>query len=87
MWSPDWPCSSGRVLFDRHSGDFWVVEDTAADLVRAFEGAPCMPWPRALHLAGDGGAPLLAGLVRAGILRAWNNAGLPVRVSDLADVD
>ena len=87
MWSPPWECSPARVLFDRHSGDFWLLEGAALDVVHALQAMPRMPWPQALRLAGDEGPALLADLMRAGIVRAWNNAGQPVMATALADVD
>jgi hypothetical protein len=87
MWSPLWDCSAARVLFDRHSGDFWLLEGAALELVHALQAAPRLPWSQALQLAGDEGTALLADLIRAGIVRAWNNAGQPVMATALADVD
>ena len=87
MWSPPWDCSAARVLFDRHSGDFWLLEGAALDLVPALQAAPRLAWAEALRLAGDEGAALLADLIRAGVIRAWNNAGQPVMATALADVD
>lgn len=87
MWSPSWDCSVGRVLFDRPSGDFWVLEGRSVDLVHAMEACARMDWFDAVRLAGEEGAALLAELMRAGIVRAWNNAGQPVMATDLADVD
>jgi hypothetical protein len=51
------------------------------------QATPRLAWAQALQLARDEGAALLADLIRAGIVRAWNNAGQPVMASDLADVD
>jgi hypothetical protein len=87
LWSPAWDCSVGRVLFDRNSGDFWVLEGRAIDLVQAAEGSSRIDWVDAVLLAGEHGTTLLADLIRAGVIRAWNNAGLPVMATDLADVD
>jgi hypothetical protein len=87
MWSPCWDCSAGRVLFDRHSGDFWLLEGAAIHIVQALEASPRLPWPDALQLARDEGPALLADLIRAGIVRAWNNAGQPVMATDLPDID
>ncbi len=87
MWSPPWDCSAARVLFDRHSGDFWLLEGAALELIRVLQATPRLPWSEAMQLAREQGAPLLAELIRAGIIRAWNNAGQPVMATALADVD
>ena len=36
-WAPDWPCSDGRIVFDRVSGDYWILSPEAAALVRQAE--------------------------------------------------
>ena len=87
MWSPPWDCSPVRVLFDRHSGDFWLLEGAALEIVQALQAVPRLAWAEALQLAADEGPPLLAELVHAGLVRAWNNAGQPVMATALADVD
>jgi len=87
MWSPPWDCSAARVLFDRHSGDFWLLEGAALELIAALQATPRLAWDQALQLARDEGAPLIADLMRAGVIRAWNNAGQPVMATALADVD
>jgi hypothetical protein len=87
MWSPPWDCSAARVLFDRHSGDFWLLEGAALELIPALQATPRLTWAQALQLARDEGAALLADLIRAGVIRAWNNAGQPVMATALADVD
>ena len=87
MWSPPWACSAARVLFDRHSGDFWLLEGAAVDLIHVLQASPRLAWAQALQIARDEGPPLLAELIRAGVIRAWNNAGQPVMATDLADVD
>jgi hypothetical protein len=87
LWSPAWDCSVGRVLFDRNSGDFWVLEGHAIDLVCAAQASGRIGWLDALRLAGEQGAALLADLIRAGVIRAWNNAGRPVMATDLPDLD
>ena len=86
MWSPAWDCSAARVLFDRHSGDFWLLEGAAVDLLHALLVASRLTWAEAVQLTRDEGPQLLAQLIRAGVIRAWNNAGQPVMATDLADV-
>ena len=36
-WSPQWPCSDAAVLFDAHSGDYWVLSAAGQLVVRAIE--------------------------------------------------
>ncbi len=36
-WSPPWPCSDGRVLFDASSGDYWVLSTDGQAAVHALE--------------------------------------------------
>ena len=36
-WSPHWPCSDAAVLFDAHSGDYWVLSAAGQTVVLALE--------------------------------------------------
>lgn len=35
---PNWTCSDATVLFDRHSGDYWVVSLLAVELIKLLQG-------------------------------------------------
>lgn len=34
---PDWSCSDAVVLFDRNSGDYWVVSSLAGQTIKALQ--------------------------------------------------
>jgi len=38
--SPAWPDESARIVFDRHSGDFWLLTNPAADLLASLLAEP-----------------------------------------------
>jgi hypothetical protein len=87
MWSPAWECSDGRILFDRHSGDFWLLQGAAVDLVLALDDPGRLSWPQAVQRSGEQGVALLTDLARVGVIRAWNDHGDAVPLPDLADID
>ena len=87
MWSPAWDCSEGRILFDRQSGDFWLLQGAAIDVVQVLVDSGRLSWTDAVQAAGATGPALLSDLARSGVVRAWNNAGDTVPLADLANVD
>ena len=40
-FAPDWKCSDAAVLFDRNSGDYWVVSSSAKSILKLLQaGGP-----------------------------------------------
>ena len=70
-WSPQWPCSDAAVLFDAHSGDYWVLTAAGQAVVRVLERDGPLAQPHLLSLvAGDPAEALqlLDDLARSGIV-------------------
>lgn len=91
-WAPDWPCSDAAVLFDRHSGDYWVLTPQARALIRSLEESACMTVPQLRSVPGAPGADadleeLLGDLMRGGLVRAWDNARRPLAAPEPPDID
>lgn len=38
-FAPDWQCSDAAVLFDRNSGDYWVVSASAIAILRLLQAS------------------------------------------------
>jgi hypothetical protein len=38
--SPVWPDESARIVFDRHSGDYWLLLNSSAALVESLQAGP-----------------------------------------------
>ena len=36
-FAPDWKCSDAAVLFDRNSGDYWVVSSSAKSILKLLQ--------------------------------------------------
>jgi hypothetical protein len=90
IWSPAWPCSQARVLFDRHSGDFWILDGGALQLVMALQSIERLRFAQFCEmLQASGGDALahVAALVKAGVVRAWDTAGRPMTTIEPPDVD
>ena len=72
-WSPQWPCSDTAVLFDAHSGDYWVLSAAGQAVVRALERDGPQTQQHLLSLVpGDAAEALqlLDDLARSGIVAA-----------------
>ena len=72
-WSPQWPCSDAAVLFDAHSGDYWVLSAAGQVVVRALEhGGPKAQQHLLSLVPGDpaDALQLLEDLARSGIVTA-----------------
>ena len=70
-WSPQWPCSDTAVLFDAHSGDYWVLSAAGQAVVHALERDGPQSQQNLLSLLpGDPGEALqlLDNLARSGIV-------------------
>lgn len=79
-WSPAWPCSDGRVLFDASSGDYWVLSADGQAAVQALEREGPVDEAALLdHLAGSrtDARALLHELARSGIITGPAIAGNP----------
>lgn len=37
-FGPNWHCSDARVLFDRNSGDYWIVSLLTIELIKLLQG-------------------------------------------------
>lgn len=61
-WAPAWPCSDARIVFDRVSGDYWVLNEAASAALQSLQAG---------HMADSQLTPDLAqDLVKAGLLSA-----------------
>lgn len=72
-WSPQWPCSDAAVLFDAHSGDYWVLSAAGQAVVRALERDGPQAQQHLLSLMPGEPAEalqLLEDLARSGIVTA-----------------
>ena len=92
-WSPPWPCSDTAVLFDAHSGDYWVLSAAGQAVVHALERDGPQAQPHLLSLVpGDPAEALqlLDDLARSGIVTAQVTVasaalGTPVRPEPASD--
>lgn len=70
-WSPQWPCSDAAVLFDAHSGDYWVLSAAGQAVVLALERDGPQSQQHLLSLLPgdpDEALQLLEDLARSGIV-------------------
>lgn len=70
--SPDWGVDEPQVLFDACSGDFWLLEPAAAQLIQRLRSDGPVPRSQALDALvphNDSPAALIAELLRVGILQ------------------
>lgn len=92
-WSPQWPCSDTAVLFDAHSGDYWVLSAAGQSVVRALERDGPQAQQHLLSLVpGDPSEAqqLLDDLAHSGIVTgcvavAFGALGTPVRQEPASD--
>ena len=40
-FSPAWPDETARIVFDRHSGDYWLLSNPAAEELANLLAGPC----------------------------------------------
>ena len=75
IFAPDWECSEARVVFDRNSGDYWIVSSLSAMVLQ--------------HLYVEGAATMLAlnEALRDTQLYADLTAALDETVQSLAGYD
>ncbi|MBA4175923.1 MAG: hypothetical protein C0505_05095 [Leptothrix sp. (in: Bacteria)] len=70
-WAPRWDCSDTAVLFDATSGDYWVLDPEARQVVEWLQADASIERHALLQrLAAQesDGAALLDGLAQAGLL-------------------
>jgi hypothetical protein len=53
MFSPQWDCSDTRLVFDRNSGDYWVVSLLAAMVLEQFDQQPVLRCTQIKSHLGD----------------------------------
>lgn len=41
-FAPHWDCSDAEVLFDRNSGDYWVISSLAAAVIEQLQSHGCV---------------------------------------------
>lgn len=94
VWAPSWQCSDARVVFDRNSGDYWVVSGLASlllETVQNFPGAHVLQIKRRIETDVEAIAlesdflETLRTLVECGLL-LHSNGVLPPRVA-IAEAD
>ena len=92
-WSPPWPCSDAAVLFDAHSGDYWVLSTAGQVVVHALERNGPQSQPHLLSLVPGDPAEALqllddlarSGIVTAQVTVASGAVGTPVRPEPASD--
>lgn len=80
VFSPAWEEEGASVLFDRNSGDYWVLTAVARNIVGAIADTGSLPYGAVLTLAlaqpdAHDAAPMTAGDIDA-ILDALTQAGI-----------
>ena len=82
-FAPDWSCSDATVVFDRNSGDFWVISSLGASALRLLQEHSSLAWPELerrlaiLQLDADVSLSLMAtvkSLVDNGLIRTVENS-------------
>ena len=82
-FAPDWPCSDATVVFDRNSGDFWVISSLSASALRLLQEHGSLAWPElerrlaVVQLDADMSLSLMAtvkSLVDNGLIRTAQNS-------------
>ena len=91
---PEWTCSDAMVLFDRYSGDYWVLSSMAVSTIKLLQNHHDLTLQHleqklcVLHSKADLAAeflPTLRSLIDNGILQAVNWSAFPAVLVDDSD--
>ncbi|HRP24576.1 MAG TPA: hypothetical protein PLF79_14035 [Thauera sp.] len=81
-FSPAWDDGHGSVVFDRNSGDFWIVTKQARALLQAVADNPNGVPMRAAESDDDDSSALIRSLEQAGLLEGRGDAeATPTRLT------